>query len=78
MISPPRFHPEFTSPSIKRPHLIIILNGPPAQVFACTVGQKPSRAPFYVNDTMEVAALLSRLAGVEGPPEVSDDISMQL
>jgi trehalose 6-phosphate synthase/phosphatase len=49
------------------------------QVFACTVGQKPSRAPFYVNDTLEVAALLSRLAGVEGDhPEVSDDISMQL
>jgi hypothetical protein len=22
------------------------------QVFACTVGQKPSKAPFYVNDTV--------------------------
>lgn len=27
-----------------------------AQVFACTVGQKPSKAPFYLNDPMEVSA----------------------
>lgn len=32
------------------------------QVFACTVGQKPSRAPFYVNDTAEVTTLLDNLA----------------
>ena len=24
------------------------------QVFACTVGQKPSKAPFYVNDTVRL------------------------
>jgi len=32
-----------------------------AQVFACTVGQKPSKAPFYVNDTAEVLSILGRL-----------------
>ena len=31
------------------------------QVFACTVGQKPSKAPFYVNDTAEVLSILGRL-----------------
>lgn len=50
----------------------------PLQVFACTVGQKPSRAPFYVNDTNEVELLLSRLAKVEGPPVFSPTILMQL
>ncbi len=32
------------------------------QVFACTVGQKPSKAPFYVNDPAEVLSVLSKLA----------------
>ena len=42
---------------------------PQTQVFACTVGQKPSKAPFYLNDTSEVAQLLSRLADLgAGPP----------
>ena len=31
------------------------------QVFACTVGQKPSKAPFYVNDPAEVLSILGRL-----------------
>lgn len=48
------------------------------QVFACTVGQKPSRAPFYVNDTADVALLLARLAQVEAPPTLPPSISMQL
>ena len=30
-------------------------------VFACTVGQKPSKAPYYVNDTTDVVQLLERL-----------------
>jgi hypothetical protein len=38
-----------------------------AQVFACTVGQKPSKAPFYLNDTSEVAQLLARLADLSTP-----------
>lgn len=35
---------------------------PVLQVFACTVGQKPSKAPFYMNDTADVASLLARLS----------------
>lgn len=32
------------------------------QVFACTVGQKPSKAPYYVNDPEDVLSTLQRLA----------------
>lgn len=32
------------------------------EVFACTVGQKPSKAKYYVNDTMEVLRLLEGIA----------------
>ena len=43
----------------------------PLQVFACTVGQKPSKAPFYMNDTAEVAGLLSRLAEQHPAPQAA-------
>ncbi|KAK9815725.1 hypothetical protein WJX72_008591 [[Myrmecia] bisecta] len=46
----------------------------PAEVFACTVGQKPSKAPFYVNDTAEVAAILARLAD-QWPPSAASPLS---
>ncbi|GFH10595.1 glyco_transf_20 domain-containing protein, partial [Haematococcus lacustris] len=36
-------------------------------VYACTVGQKPSRAPFYLNDPAEVRHLLARLVGIHLP-----------
>lgn len=32
------------------------------EVFACTVGQKPSKAKYYVDDTMEVIRLLNGIA----------------
>ncbi|PKU77145.1 putative alpha,alpha-trehalose-phosphate synthase [UDP-forming] 9 [Dendrobium catenatum] len=32
------------------------------EVFACTVGQKPSKAKYFVNDTMEVINLLEAIA----------------
>lgn len=32
-------------------------------VFACTVGQKPSKAPYYVNDTSDVLQLLEKMVG---------------
>ncbi|GIL85506.1 hypothetical protein Vretimale_13398 [Volvox reticuliferus] len=38
-----------------------------AQVFACTVGQKPSRAPYYLNDPGEVLQLLARLVDISLP-----------
>jgi trehalose 6-phosphate synthase/phosphatase len=34
------------------------------QVFACVVGQKPSKAPLYLNDPAEVLGMLAKLAGV--------------
>jgi trehalose 6-phosphate synthase/phosphatase len=37
-------------------------------VFACVVGQKPSKAKFYVNDVTEVLTLLAKMAGVALPP----------
>lgn len=39
---------------------------PPAigKVFACTVGQKPSMAQYYLDDTFEVMKLLNGLANV--------------
>jgi len=40
----------------------------PAEVFACVVGQRPSKAPFYVDDTSEVLALLAKMAGIVPPP----------
>lgn len=39
----------------------------PAEVFACTVGQKPSKAPFYVNDPADVLATLTKLAEAHHP-----------
>ncbi|KAJ0244944.1 hypothetical protein HA466_0184570 [Hirschfeldia incana] len=33
-----------------------------ALVFACTVGQKPSKAKYYLDDTMEVTSMLESLA----------------
>ncbi|KAK8950262.1 Alpha,alpha-trehalose-phosphate synthase [UDP-forming] 5 [Platanthera guangdongensis] len=35
---------------------------PVAEVFACTVGQKPSRAKYYLEDTTEIVRMLQGLA----------------
>lgn len=37
---------------------------PSAEVFACTVGQKPSKAKYYLDDTVEIARLMQGLASV--------------
>jgi len=40
------------------------------EIFACTVGQKPSKAKYYLNDTREVMRLLQGLANASrGKPE---------
>lgn len=39
-----------------------------AQVFACTVGQKPSMAKYYLDDTTEVINLLEGLSISSSPP----------
>ena len=46
---------------------------PIAEVFACTVGQKPSMAKYYLDDTSEVINLLLSIAesSVGGPKYVS-------
>ncbi|KAI3719849.1 hypothetical protein L6452_20754 [Arctium lappa] len=37
---------------------------PRAEVFACTVGNKPSKAKYYLDDTVEIARLMRGLASV--------------
>ncbi|KAI3503744.1 hypothetical protein L1887_32193 [Cichorium endivia] len=37
---------------------------PNAEVFACTVGNKPSKAKYYLDDTVEIARLMQGLASV--------------
>lgn len=39
-----------------------------AAVFACTVGQKPSKAKYYLDDTAEVRIMLEGLAEASDPP----------
>ncbi|KAK7265315.1 hypothetical protein RJT34_32933 [Clitoria ternatea] len=39
-----------------------------SKVFACTVGQKPSMAKYYLDDTIEVIKLLQGLATASAPP----------
>ncbi|KAK2965340.1 hypothetical protein RJ640_013803 [Escallonia rubra] len=42
-------------------------------VFACTVGQKPSKAKYYLDDTAEVMTMLESLAEATDSPASSDD-----
>ena len=45
-------------------------------LFACTVGQKPSFAPFYINDAAEVLELLQHLVAGEGAAAARPRASM--
>lgn len=46
-------------------------------IFACTVGQKPSSAKYYVEDTSEVVKLLRGLAGASTPkPRYSSHVQV--
>lgn len=42
-------------------------------VFACTVGQKPSKAKYYLDDPTEVILMLENLAEATDSPVTSDD-----
>lgn len=44
-------------------------------VFACTVGQKPSKAKYYLDDTTEVIIMLEALAEASDPTSSSSDES---
>jgi len=51
---------------------------PKTPLFACTVGQKPSKARFYLDDTFEVVNMLSSLADASDPDpiiELEDDLA---
>lgn len=43
---------------------IIISPHMPVEVFACTVGQKPSKAKFYVDDTENVLSMLEKMVDI--------------
>ncbi|XP_010449561.1 PREDICTED: alpha,alpha-trehalose-phosphate synthase [UDP-forming] 5-like isoform X1 [Camelina sativa] len=45
---------------------------PVAEIFACTVGQKPSKAKYYLDDTAEIIRMLEGLATSNAP--ISDQI----
>ncbi|XP_062180161.1 probable alpha,alpha-trehalose-phosphate synthase [UDP-forming] 7 [Phragmites australis] len=45
---------------------------PKTPLFACTVGQKPSKARFYLDDTFEVATMLSSLADASEPDPIME------
>lgn len=45
------------------------------EVFGCTVGQKPSKAKYYLDDSSEVVAMLESLAEASSPVS-SDDESL--
>lgn len=42
-------------------------------VFACTVGQKPSKAKYYLDDTIEVINMLDALADASDPTSSPSD-----
>lgn len=54
---------------------------PVAEVFACTVGQKPSKAKYYLEDTTEILRMLQGLANASEQaariaPQVSQRVVM--
>lgn len=49
------------------------LVSPNTSVFACTVGQKPSKARYYLDDTVGVTSMLGALADVAEPSAPSFD-----
>ncbi|CAI9772751.1 unnamed protein product [Fraxinus pennsylvanica] len=44
-----------------------------AEVFACTVGQKPSKAKYYLDDSSQVITMLESLAEATDSPASSDE-----
>ena len=52
------------------------LGQPSCKVFSATVGQKPSRAPYYVNDQGEVMELLHAICSLKQKPLKKRSYSM--
>ncbi|KAL4585736.1 hypothetical protein LXL04_010360 [Taraxacum kok-saghyz] len=51
----------------------VIVNLNNRSVFACTVGQKPSRAEYYLDDTVEVMNMLENIGDVSASEEEEED-----
>lgn len=45
----------------------------PPEIFACTIGQKPSKARYYLDDTVDVLKLLSGLTGASSSTTSTTD-----
>ena len=64
------------APAVRRLRLFLEVSGcapraaeaPAAAAYTVVVGQKPSRAPLYLNDPADVVTLLGRLAGMPAAP----------
>lgn len=50
------------------------------EIFACTVGQKPSKAKYYLDDTSDVMTLLQGLAAssLKSRPAAEIQVSSQI
>ena len=48
-----------------------------AEVFACAVGQKPSMANYYLDDTSDVIKMIQGLAGVSAQPKCTQFQELQ-
>ncbi|KAF5203494.1 Alpha,alpha-trehalose-phosphate synthase [UDP-forming] [Thalictrum thalictroides] len=57
---------EAISNAVSSPSLLAV-----PEIFACTVGQKPSKAKYYVNDTADVVRMLEGLASASLKPKFS-------
>lgn len=47
-----------------------------AEVFACTVGKKPSKAKYYLDDTVDVIKMLQGLAHASAQPQSHSDLGV--
>lgn len=50
---------------------------PVAEVFACTVGQKPSKAKYYLEDTSEILRMFQSLAHASDQTSKTVSFSLQ-
>lgn len=48
------------------------------EIFACTVGRKPSKAKYYLDDTVDVVRLLSGLANASDPKPSNNPARFQV
>uniref|UniRef100_A0A6L2KDP0 Probable alpha,alpha-trehalose-phosphate synthase [UDP-forming] 10 n=1 Tax=Tanacetum cinerariifolium TaxID=118510 RepID=A0A6L2KDP0_TANCI len=48
------------------------------EIFACTVGRKPRKAKYYLDDTVDVVKLLSGLANASNPKPINTPARFQV